>query len=238
MAQPLHKTTPDGALYTRFPAIEAEVNAALAQDTGSLCRRATIRDPKTADYLSSECLLHLIREAGRRGDDAARDALLPLLLARCTINLYAKVDGAIAGAPQLREDILGEFAELFAIDGSPLDRHELDFFEVRFNMGFARFRISRVRAALSLQNNQAPWPEDLPANDVTAERELDDEVLARISDLKGDGNPEEKLFRKQVYAAIKALPPDERKAVILVHRMGFKRNPRIRTRPPPPRSAA
>jgi hypothetical protein len=86
--------------------------------------------PSYAEYLPSECLVHLIREAKRRGDDAARDALLPLPLARCDANLNAKVDGQIAGAVQLREDILGDFAELLAIDGSAEDRHELDFFEV------------------------------------------------------------------------------------------------------------
>src|SRR5260370_1339738 len=54
--------------------------------------------------------------------------------ARCEANLNAKVDGQIAGAVQLREDILGDFAELFAVDGSPEDHHELDFFEVQFMM--------------------------------------------------------------------------------------------------------
>jgi hypothetical protein len=129
--------------------------------------------------LPSECLVHLIREAIRRRDDAARDALRPLLFARCEAHLNAKIDGQIAGAVELRADILGDFAEFLAIDGSPDDRHELDFFEVRFNRAFATFRITRVRSELSHLNNQTPLPE--PSDEIALiEREMGDEVLARL----------------------------------------------------------
>ena len=48
-------------------------------------------------------------------------------------------------------------------------------------------------------------------------------MLARLADLQGvGGNPEDRLFRKQVFNAIKALPDDQRKAVILVHLLRFK----------------
>ena len=96
MARPLEKTT-NGKLYTRPPEIEVATDTVLAQDLATQRRRALIRDPHDREYLPSECLLHLIREARRRHDDAARDALLPLLLARCEANLNAKVDGQIPG---------------------------------------------------------------------------------------------------------------------------------------------
>lgn len=221
MARPLEKRT-NGKLYTRPFEIEAAADAALAQDLGTQLRRALVRDPHDPDYLPSECLLHLIREATRRHDDAARDALLPLLLARCEANLNAKVDGQIPGAVELREDILGDFAELFAIDGSPDDRHELDFFEVRFNRAFFTFRATRVRSDLARLGSETPLPE--PNDEIELiEQELDDEVLARLADLQGiGGNPEDRVFRKQVFDAIKALPADERKAVVLVHFLGFQ----------------
>jgi len=221
MARPLEKTT-NGKLYTRPPEIEAATDAVVGQDLATQCRRALIRDYRHPEYLPSECLVHIIREARRRGDDAARDALLPLLLARCEANLNAKVDGKIAGAVELREDILGDFVELFAVDGSPDDHHELDFFEVRFNRGFFIFRATRVRSELTHLNSQTPLPE--PSEEITLiEQELNDEVLARLADLQGvEGNPEDLLFRKQVSDAIKALPEDQRKAVVLVHLLGFK----------------
>jgi DNA-directed RNA polymerase specialized sigma24 family protein len=152
-----------------------------------------------------------------RGSSAPR-----LLLARCEANLNAKVDGQIPGAVELREDILGEFGELFAIDATPDGCHELDFFEVRFNRAFFTFRATRVRSGLDHLNSQTRLPE--PSNEIELiEQELDDEVLARISDLQGVGaNPEDRLFRKQVFDAIKALPADQRKAVALVYLLGFQ----------------
>jgi hypothetical protein len=221
MARPLEKTT-SGKLYTRPPEIEVATDAALVQDLATHRRRALIRDRHDPEYLPSECLVHLIRDAKRNGKDRARDTLLPLLLARCEANLDAKVEGQIAGAVQLREDILGDFAELFAIDGSAEDAHELDFFEVRFNRAFFTFRATRVRSELAHLNSQTPLPE--PSEEITLiEQELDDEVLARLSDLQGvAGNPEDRVFRKQVFDAIKALPADQRKAVVLVHLLGFK----------------
>lgn len=159
MAQPLEKTT-NGALHTRPPESEAATDAVLVQDLPTQQRRALIRDRHHPEYLPSECPVHLIRKTNRRRDDAARDEILPLLLARCAANLNAKVDGQIAGAVELREDILGDFAELIAIDGSPEDRHELDFFEVRFNKAFFVFRATRVRSELAHLNSQTPLPEN------------------------------------------------------------------------------
>jgi hypothetical protein len=219
MARPLSKTKDDGTRYTRFPAIEAAINQALGQGLDTLRDRARIRDPRAPGYLPSESLLHLIREAGRRGDDRSRNGLLPLLLERCHANLNNKVDDDIPNAERLRRDILNEFGELFAIDGSPDDKLALDFFEVRFNLAFKNFRIDRVRAVLDEHRMQVALAED---ESETAEQELDNEVLARLADLRGDGNPEDSVFRKQIIAAIKALPEDERKAVLLVHYYGYK----------------
>jgi len=221
MARPLEKTT-NAKLYTRPPEIEAAADAVLGQDLATQRRRALIRDRHHSEYLPSECLVHLIREAKRRSDDPARDKLLRLLLTRCEANLNVKVDGQITGAVQLREDILGDFAELFAIDGSAEDRHELDFFEVRFDKAFFIFRATRVRSELAHLNSQTPLAE--PSDEITLiEQELDDEALARVWDLYGvRNNPEDRVFRKQVFDAIKALPPDQRRAVVLVHLLGFK----------------
>ena len=76
--------------------------------------------------------------------------------------------GRSPGAVELREDILGDFAELFAIDGSPDDRHELDFFEVRFNRAFFTFRATRVRSELAHLNSQTPLPE--PSDEIDPDR--------------------------------------------------------------------
>lgn len=220
MARPLSKTKEDdGTLYKRLPGIEAATDAALIQDLDTLCRRAKVRDSRSADYLPSECLVHLIREAHRRAEEERRDALLRQLLERCHANLNKKVNSGIPNAARIRREILNDFAGLFASD--PIDQHfTLDMYEVAFNLAFMGFRITRLRPVLDELAHQAPYPEEEAE---TVEQELQDEVLARIADLRGDtDNPEAQVFRKQVYNAILALPEEERKALLLVHYYGFK----------------
>jgi hypothetical protein len=221
MAQPLKKIKEDdGTLYTRFPEIEAAADVALGHDLDRLGRRATIWDRKSRDYLPSECLVHLIRDAHRRDDESRRDRLLVALLERCHAILNKKVDGDLPNAIMLRKQILNDFAALFAVDGSPDDKLGLDYFEVRFNHAFQRFRISRLRPVLALLEKETEIPEHAGE---TVEGELDNEVLARLATLQDSAaNPEERVFRNQVMRAINALPPDERKALVLVHYYGFK----------------
>jgi hypothetical protein len=221
MAQPLTKTKgDDGTLYTRFPEIEAAIEAALGQDLGMLGHRAAIRDRKSSEHLASECLVHLIRDAHRRGDEKRRDRLLSALLERCHAILNKKVDGDIPNAVMLRKQILNDFGALFAIDGSAEDKLELDYFEVRFNHAFQNFRITRLRPVFALLEKEIELPE---ASGETVESELDNEVLARLATLHGDtSSPEDRVFRNQVVRAINALPSDEREALVLVHYFGFK----------------
>jgi DNA-directed RNA polymerase specialized sigma24 family protein len=220
MARPLSKIKEDdGTLYHRLPEIEAATDVALSQDLDTLCRRAKVRDRQSTGYLPSECLVHLIREAHRHGEDSRRDTLLRQLLERCHANLNKKVASTIPNAARIRREILNDFAGLFATDG--IDQNfPLDIYEVAFNFAFMRFRITHLRPVLDDLAQQVSYPEEEAE---TIEQELQDEVLARIADLRGDaGNPEAQVFRKQVYNAIVALPEDERKALLLVHYYGFK----------------
>ncbi len=224
MAQPLTKTKEDdGTLYTRPPPIEAAIDIALGQDLETLCQRARVRNRKDPDHLPSECLVHLTRRAIRTGDDAAYNALLPLLLERCKANLNKYVVASVSNAALLRETILCDFAALFAIDGTEDDKLALDIFECRFNFGFMRFRQTRVTKVLEQERRDVEFPSD---EGETAEGEISQEVLARLADLRGDGNPEDRLFsrqmRRQLIRALWELPENERKAVLLVHYYGLQ----------------
>ena len=151
MAQPLSKTKEDdGTLYTRPPPIEAAIDIAIHQDLQTLCQRARIRDRNDPHHLSSECLVHLTRQAIRTDDGTAYNALLPLLLERCRANLNKYVVASVPNAEHLRETILCDFAALFAMDGTVDDKFwALDFFECRFNLAFASFRQTRVTCSFS-----------------------------------------------------------------------------------------
>jgi hypothetical protein len=220
MAQPLSKTKDeDGTLYTRSPGIEAAIDIALAQDLETICQRARIRNSKDQHHLPSECLVHLIRYAKRNGNDRALNALLNLLLERCAANLNKKVDSGIPNAPLVRRTILRDFSALFALDGMTDDKLQLDFFEVRFNFGFMRFRQVRVTKVIDQHAREVEFPSE---EGTTAESEIDNEVLARLADLRCDGDLENRVFRQQVIRAIRELPDNERKAILLVHYYGFQ----------------
>ena len=69
MVRLLTKCNKDGERYTRPRAIECEIEGALRDDLPKLKRRLTVTDRGSSDYLRSECLVHLIRDALRRKDD-------------------------------------------------------------------------------------------------------------------------------------------------------------------------
>jgi hypothetical protein len=60
MARPLTKHDGTGKPYARPPEIEAQIDAALAQDLVTLRRRICATGPASPDYLNSECLVHLV----------------------------------------------------------------------------------------------------------------------------------------------------------------------------------
>ena len=90
MARLLTKHDRDKNLYHRPPNIEASINEALNQSLDELRRRAEL-DDRSPGHLPSECLVHLIRDAGRRADDGTMNVLLPFLFARCECILLVKI---------------------------------------------------------------------------------------------------------------------------------------------------
>lgn len=221
MRRPLTKHNHTGTRYARPPAVEAAIDTALAQDAATLRRRAVIRERRSLDFLPSEALVHLIREARRQNDDATFNALLPPLLTRCEANLNGTLrDDRAPNAADLREEVLSQFAELFASDGTGEHLDELDFFEVRFNSAFAALRIDLVRAEARRVGRQAPLPDGVEKGEPTSE----DEAFARLphAAFLGPATQESSVFRSQLLAAINALPQDEREVVVLVHVLGYE----------------
>src|SRR5687767_5689983 len=119
MAQPLTKRYRDGRAYSRPKAIEAAIDKLLTEkDLDTLTRRARVPEQSSPDFIASECLVHLIRNARRRNDEATMNALLPPLLRRCESVLISRVSKDLPNVEDIREEILGRFGELFAADGT------------------------------------------------------------------------------------------------------------------------
>ncbi len=181
MPHPLQKRTRKGRQYERLPHIEQAIDAAVQQDDATLSTRAML--PRGADnYLANECLVYLIREAKRQANRRRLMVLVELLVRRCAANLSATVSSDLAGAVELREDIVGQFLELIATDGTEKDKLKLDFFEVRFHRAFQKLRIDAVRKHLTRSRVERPR-EHVERLSTPPSHERDIEVdLSRISE--------------------------------------------------------
>ena len=219
MLRPLTKCKRDGERYTRQPVVESEIEGALRDDLITLERRLSVTDRESSDYLRSECLVHLFRDAFRRKDDHRRNTVLRGLLGRCEAILKAKISDQLPNAKHLREDVLSEFSELFASDGTGERPDELDFYECRFNLAFRTLRIDAVRQEM----DQVERTAELPDHREGGELEADEEVFARISEsLQIPEAQQNSVFLEEVLNTIDTLLPDERKAVILCRVLGYK----------------
>jgi len=223
MARPLTKTEPDGTLYRRPTAVEAQVDDAIQLKPPDLRRRLLAVDRDDPDYLRSECLVHLLRQGRRAGDQALMSAVLPVLLGRCEANLLVTVpDGRMPDATSLRQEILDELTELLVLDGLGENPDELDFYECRFNKAFRTLRIDGVRRA-ARRRKEIVDVAALPPSEATGEPDAYEDAFARVSDaFKVFPTQEWDAFREPFVSAIEGLPPYEREAVILVHVLGYK----------------
>jgi hypothetical protein len=216
MALPLNKTNSDGRTYSRPKTVEESLDSLLLERVEALCVRARVPDRDHAGYIASESLVHLIREARRQGDDERVNVLLPVLFDRCYSNLLSKISIDVPDAETLREEILGEFAELFAIDGRGENPHRLDFFEVRFNRAFQAFRIDYLRREMPRRKIYPP----VPVIKDNGDESISNDGLVEF--FQAPPNQPSDLVLGELREAIEKLPPDERKAVVLCYILGYE----------------
>jgi hypothetical protein len=182
MARPLLKKD-----LTRPPGIERKIDIALSQDWATLSGRARETNPQSGDFLPSECLVHLIRDALRRGEDRIARVLMPQLLKRAEANLERTVpDSRMRDAETVRQNTLSSLMTLFMEDGTEGHEDELDFYECKFLRALRFLRIDHVRKALSARKELTDLPE---ADD--GQGEAADEMLARLSRMASMGPSQE-----------------------------------------------
>ena len=223
MARPLTKTEAGGELYARPFAVEAQIDQVICLSRSDLQTRLLIVDRDAPDYLCSECLVHLVREGRRSGDQQLMSAVLPVLLRRCEANLLVKVpDGRMPDAASLRQEILENLTDRFVTDGTGDFPDELDFYECRFNKAFRALRIDAVRRDVRRRKRSIAVVNLRPSEAASAPDAYAD-AFARVSEtFRVLPTQEWDVFREQFVKAIEALPADECEAVILVHVFGYK----------------
>jgi hypothetical protein len=219
MTQPLTKKDKDGNPYSRPAAIERAIEGAITQDIAVLQRRAQV-NRESPEHLPTECLVHLIRHAKRTGEEEKMNALLPLLLARCEAILYKRIpDNSRPSAAEVREEILGEFSMLFAEDSLGKNPDELDFYECRFNLAFRAFRTDFLRSEAIRTGPLVPLPVEEP---IGLASEDEQRVQPLPEALRHGPTPLDSTCHSELLNAVNALPPDERKVVILCCVLGLK----------------
>jgi len=219
MARPLTKKSKEGQLYVRPPEVEAQIDDVLLDDLPTLKRRLLVSDRSSADYLRSETLVHIIRSAARDRHDLRRDATLTVLFVRCEANLEAKIRNDFPNAETLRAEVLSELGRLIVLDGTGDIPDELDYYECKFNSAFRTLRIDIVRREVTELNRIANPLEDDEFDDSEDPAEPFRGVAKA---LQTPANQESAVFLEELAAAIDALPPDEREAIVLVHVMGYE----------------
>lgn len=211
MTRPLTKRNSNGELYTRPPDIEKSISIAITQDLKTLTHRIKCLDKNSPEYIPTEALVHLIRNAVHARNQDSIGSLLPALLKRCEKLLQHKISGNYSNADFIREEILSELSLLFAKDQA--ERCEkLDYFEVRFNNAFKALRISFLRKFKTTQKEQATEMADfIESPEDGAKPSLIQKFLTVPP------NQENNVFRSELNDAIKLLPENEQKVIVLHH---------------------
>jgi len=204
MAQPLTKrSAKDGKTYTRPSDVEANIDGAIGNSLTTLEQRLKIAQPTSPGYITSECIVHLFRDAMAKADEQRLAALFAALVKRCERTLRRKIrDGDIPDAEAVRQVALDRLSDVLAAGTA-----DLDFYEVHFNRAFKNIYLSALRSDKQRRNHFPMAPsegEELP--------KLSSSIIE---------TPEQEVLASDLMAAIDALPPKERTAVLLVKYEGY-----------------
>jgi hypothetical protein len=145
MPEPLKSKDKHGTQFTRPPEIEACLARLESVDAAARLQAFDVTSRKSSGYVPSEALTYFLRRAHAAGAKDEFEQMFRLLMKRVAQVLFLTVsDARMAGAQGIREEIMGRFAERIAKDCNGRFAM-LDFFEVRFDLAFARFRKSVLR---------------------------------------------------------------------------------------------
>ena len=228
MPEPLKSKDKNGAPFTRPPEIEACLARLESLDAAARLQAFAITSRKNDRHIPSEALTHFLRRAWATGAQSEFKKIFELLMKRVGQSLFSTIsDARMVRAQGIREEVMGRFAERIAKDCNGRFAM-LDFFEVRFDLAFARFRKTVLRQIGPTSVLTVPL-----STDGDEGQDISLEVETAAADFLG-GDPkkiDDPAFRLELDAAIDALPDDQRRVVGLL-RQGFQidsKDPNIMT---------
>ena len=202
---PLRMQDPDGKLYRRPKDIEESL-VALSQLTAvDAVQRCRIEDSDDPDYVSSECLLHFVRQASFANDENAFREMFMLLNKRVlrAVPVFARrVTGldkpaVKASDLEIQELVVSAFHKMLCADRVAYNER-LDYFEIRFNSAMARLRATARRTVQREDSRQKPLAYDGDTNTPSGEIEL---LLAKLKN-PVEGENIDFLYRSKLQAEL------------------------------------
>lgn len=212
MATALKKQTPDGALYTRTPTIEAQLNSLEQLSRDEILARCQISQRSDPGYVPSECLLYFIRASRADNSNTLFECLYKILFARVLRALPSadSADGKTRSLTRerIRDKVSERFVEMLAGDRQIYD-DRLDFFEIRFDMALRRLRLDAQKQAWRDEKRNQPISYDEDSGELSPEIE---KAAGSVNPFEGPEFHNE-AFRLRLDAAIETLPPAQSRTI-------------------------
>ena len=214
---PLRKRTKKGVLYMRSAAVETLLVEIATLSRDQLLERAEIRNRRAAGWVPSECLLHLLRASRSENSEAFFERLFSVLSARVKAALPRMTTGNETHgriertAERIHELAFDKFQDLLCGDRQAYDER-LDFFEARFDLGFANLRRDAREKAYEEENRGASldydWDTGEPSPEVERARGAFDPFDPALIN--------EEDYRSRLRAAIGGLPQEQIRIVEMI----------------------
>lgn len=213
---PLRKRNKEsGEVYTRTKEITAKLAEINALTHEQLSTRCIVEDPKSANYLPSECLLYLVRERRSGPFDEYSETLFKALIGRVSRGLpqAESFDGTSERMTDcnVREEGRHRFLTMLM-----KDRQEyfegLDIYEVRFAMALKKLRLDAQRKV---------YPKDNPLESIEIDHETG-EIAPEVEQASGTFNPFDSAatanfdYLLRLDKAIDGLPELQKTIVVMI----------------------
>jgi hypothetical protein len=215
--RPLRHKTLKGDIYARGAKAEASLRELLTLPEDQLVERCLNQLKETTDFVTSECLVYLVRI--QHGSPAVAERLFKILVDRVVRRLPGR-DGidrrplSLTGS-NIADEVLGGFLEMLAGDKVNYDER-LDFFELRFDQALKNHTRDAKKKVWRREKRMV----SLVPEDDTGELPRDLEAAVGTEEGHGLVELERADYRARLAPAIESLPELQRRIMEMV-RLGF-----------------
>jgi len=193
LLEPLTRRNRAGKLYLRESDVERQILTSLPVSCEELRRRTEISDRGSADYLTEECLVYLVRHYHRGGDEQRVSHLCSVLVRRATRIIHKRLRSL---GPEAVDEGYSQIVTRLFSKILDISTDHADFFQVRFWLGLDRLciRVFSIQLAdldrlrTEVPFSQVPGYEDDndEAEPETKSVRLSEEDKQRVSSSSGE----------------------------------------------------